>query len=124
MNKINAARQALGLIELENASAGPVKQAIEQVSQITAVEGNQVNFAGRRIVEGHGFALTVNCYDIYRCPRGYLLHVYMDKGPNWAVAGKTLAGMLAAAPDQTVARRAHGELVKKGFISIHDRGGS
>lgn len=119
MEKIEAARHAKGLIELEDDSAEQVKQAIEQVSKIIAIEGNQVSFEGHRIVEGHGFALTVNCYDIYECANGYLLHVYMDKGPNWAVAGKTLEAMLAAAPDQAVARRAHGELVKKGFASIH-----
>jgi hypothetical protein len=119
MEKIEAARRAKGLIELEEESAEQVKQAIEQVSNITAIEDNQVSFEGQRIVEGHGFALTVNCYDIYECPRGYLLHVYMDKGPNWAVAGNTLEAMLAATPHQAVARRAQGELVKKGLISIH-----
>ena len=118
-NIIEAARQAKALIILDNDSAEGVKQAIEQVSQITAIEDNQVSFEGHRIVEGHGYALTVNCYDIYECPRGYLLHVYMNKGSNWAVAGKTLAAMLRAAPDPSVARRAHGELVKKGFASIH-----
>jgi hypothetical protein len=71
-------------------------------------------------VAGHGFALRVNCYDIFECPNGYLLHTYMDKGPNWAATGKTLDDMLAAAPDQTVARRAHGELVKRHLVSIHD----
>lgn len=119
MDKIEAARTAKGLIVLEDDSAKQVKQAIEQVSRITAIEGNEVSFEGRRIVEGAGFALTVNCYDIYECPRGYLLHVYMDLAPNWAVAGKTLDDMLAATPDPTLARRAHGELVKKGLLSFH-----
>lgn len=119
VEKIESARRAKGLIELEDDSAEQVKQAIEQVSTITSREDNYVSFEGQRIIEGHGFALRVNCYDIYECPRGYLLHVYMDKGPNWAVAGKTLAAILATAPDQSVARRAHGELVKKGLASIH-----
>jgi hypothetical protein len=119
MEKIEAARKAKGLIVLEEDSAEQVKQTIEQVSQIIEAEGNQVSFEGHRIVEGHGYALTVNCYDIYQCPRGYLLHVYMDKAPNWAVAGKTLHDMLTAIPDSTLARRAHGELIKKGLISFH-----
>ena len=119
MEKIEAARTAKGLIVLEDDSAEQVKQAIEQVSQITETEGNQVAFAGRRIVEGAGFALTVNCYDVYECPQGYLLHVYMDRAPNWVVAGKTLPDMLAATPDPTLARRAHGELIKKGLVSFH-----
>ena len=119
MDKIQAARRGEGLIKLETDSAEQIKQAIEQVSRIIASEDNQVSFEGRRIVEGHGFALRVNCYDIYECPRGYLLHTYMDKGPNWAVAGKTLETMLAAAPDRAVAHRGHGELVKKNLVSIH-----
>ncbi|MEW5959941.1 MAG: hypothetical protein AB1801_19645 [Chloroflexota bacterium] len=119
IDKIQAARTGKGLIKLEKDSAEQVKQTIEQVSKIISSEDNQVSFEGHRIVEGHGFALRVNCYDIYECPHGYLLHTYMDKGPNWAVAGKTLAEMLAKAPDRAVARRAHGELVKKNLASIH-----
>lgn len=119
MEKIEAARKAKGLIVLEDDSAEQVKQAIEQVSRILETEGNQVSFEGHRISEGAGFALTVNCYDIYECPQGYLLHVYMDRSPNWAVTGKTLESMLAVTPDPTLARRAHGELIKKGLISFH-----
>ncbi len=119
MDKIEAVRRGQGLIKLESDSAEQVKQAIEQVSKIIAVEDNHVSFEGHRIVEGHGFALTVNCYDIYECPNGFLLHTYMDKGTNWAVAGQTLETMLAVAPDQAVARRTHGELVKKNLLSIH-----
>lgn len=116
MEKIEAARKGKGFIQLQNDSAEQVKQAVEKVSQITAREGNHISFEGQRIVEGSGFGLDVNCYDIYECPRGYLLHVYMNTGPNWAAAGKTLKDMLAAAPDQSVAKRAHGELIKKNFI--------
>ncbi len=119
MENLEAAYRGDGLIVLEDESAEQVKQAIEQVSRITVTENRRVSFEGRRIIEGHGFALTVNCYDIYECPRGYLLHTYMDKGPNWAVAGKSLEEMLAAAPNHAVAQRAHGELVKKGLLSIH-----
>ena len=119
MKKIEAARKAKGLIVLESDSAEQVKKAIEQVSRIIEIEGNQVHFEGHRVVEGAGFALTVNCYDIYECPQGYLLHVYMDRASNWAVAGSTLQDMLAAIPDLVLARRAHGELVKKGLVSFH-----
>jgi len=118
MEKIEAARRAKGWIELEDESATQVKQAIEQVSTITNIDGPQVTFEGRRIVEGHGFGLDVNCYDIYECPRGFLLHTYMNNGANWAVAGKTLQAMLAAAPHQAVAKRAHGELIKKNLLPI------
>ena len=118
MEKIEAARRAKGLIELEAASAAQVKQAIEQVSTIKAIQDDQVYFEGQRIVEGHGFGLAVNCYDIYQCPRGYLLHTYINHGSNWAAAGRTLEAMLAAAPDQAVAKRAHGELIKKSLISM------
>lgn len=118
MNKIEAARQAKGLIVLDDTSAEQVKKAIEQVSAITATDGNNVSFEGHRIVEGHGYALRVNCFDIFECPNGYLLHTYMDNAPNWAVAGKTLKEMLAAAPDQSVARRARGLLVQKNLISV------
>jgi hypothetical protein len=118
MKKIEAARRGHGLIELESDSAEQIKQAIEQVSQITAIEGNQVSFAGQRIVEGHGFGLDVNCYDIYECSNGFLLHTYMNNGPNWAAAGKTLKAMLDADRDQAVAKRAHCELIKKNLISM------
>ena len=120
MDKIEAARQGRGLIKLEEESAEQVKQAIQQVSRIISIQDNHVSFEGQRVVEGHGFALVVNCYDIYKCPDGFLLHTYMDKGSNWAVTGRTLEAMLAAAPNQAVARRAHGELVKKGLVSIHE----
>ncbi|MCG3209047.1 MAG: hypothetical protein FOGNACKC_02663 [Anaerolineae bacterium] len=116
MDKIEAARHANGLIQLENDSAEVVKQAIEKVSRITKIENNQVEFEGTRIVEGHGFALQVNCFDIYQCPNGYLLHTYMDIGANWAVTGQTLKEMLNRAPDQRVAKRAHGLLIQKNLI--------
>jgi hypothetical protein len=116
MKKTEAARQGKGLIQLEADSAEPVKQAIQQVSTITATENSQVEFEGHRIVEGHGFALQVNCFDIYECPNGYLLHTYMDTGPNWAVTGKTLKDLLGKAPDQRVAKRAHGLLIQKNLI--------
>jgi len=119
VEKIEAARTAKGLIVLEDDSAEQIKHAIEQVSRIIEAEDNQISFEGHRIVEGAGFALTVNCYDIYECPQGYLLHVYMDRASNWAVAGKTLEDMLDSTPDPTLARRAYGELVKKGLASFH-----
>lgn len=118
MEKIEAARQGKGLIDLETDSAESVKQAIQKVSTILAAENSQVSFEGQRIVEGHGFGQAVNCYDIYACPNGYLLHTYMNNAPNWAAAGKTLHAMLDAAPDQAVAKRAHGELVKKNLVSM------
>lgn len=113
MDKIDAARHGQGFVQLEDDSAAQVRQAIEQVSTVTATEGNQVTFEGRRIIEGHGFALQVNCFDIFECPRGYLLHVYMDNSPNWAVTGKTLAELLNRAPDSRVVKRARGLLVQK-----------
>ena len=119
MDKIKAARQGQGVIKLEDGSAAQVRQAIEQVSQITEVDGSLVSFEGQRIVEGHGFALQVNCYDIYDCPNGYLLHTYMDTGPNWAVTGQTLEEMLSRAPDPRVARRAHGLLIQKNLVASH-----
>lgn len=118
MEKIEAARKGKGFIQLKNDSAEQVKQAVEKVSQITAREGDHISFEGHRIMEGAGFGLEVNCYDIYECPRGYLLHVYMNKGSNWAVAGKTVKDMLATAPDQAVAKRAYGELVKKNLVGL------
>jgi len=116
MDKIQAARQAKGVIQLKDDTAAQIKQAIEQVSTITQIEENQVNFEGTRIVEGHGFALQVNCFDIYQCPNGYLLHTYMNTGPNWAVTGQTLPDLLHHAPDRRVAKRAHGLLIQKNLI--------
>jgi hypothetical protein len=116
MNKIEAARHAQGLIQLESDSAEQVKQAIAAVSTITASHDDQVEFEGKRIIEGHGFAKQVNCFDIYDCPNGYLLHTYMDTGANWAVTGKTLKEMLRKAPDQRVAKRAQGLLIQKNLI--------
>jgi|JFJP01.1.fsa_nt_gi hypothetical protein len=120
MDKIDAARYGKGLIELEGQSADQVKQAIQKVSRITAEENNTLAFEGTRIIAGHGFAQRVNCFDVYQCPNGYLLHTYMDNAPNWAVAGKTVKEILRAAPDQTVAKRAHGLMVQKGLASTHD----
>lgn len=117
--KVEAARHAKGVITLQPKSAEQVRQAVQQVSTITEQSGQNITFEGTRIIEGHGFGRHVNCYDIYDCPKGYLLHTYMNTGPNWAVTGKTLKDMLAQAPDQSVAKRAHGELVKKNMISIH-----
>ena len=119
MDKIEAARHAKGVIQLEADTAEQVKQAIQAVSNVIAQEENQVSFEGERIIEGHGFALQVNCYDIYQCPNGYLLHTYMNNSPNWAVTGKTLPEMLNKAPDQRVAKRAHGLLVQKNLVSGH-----
>src|SRR5262245_31221632 len=119
VDKVEAARHAKPVIVLKENSAQQVKQAIEKVSRITATEGNQVAFEGRRIVEGHGFALRVDSYDIYQCPNGYLLHTYMRNSPDWAVAGKTLQAMLDAAPDQSVAKRAHGLLIQKNLLTGH-----
>lgn len=118
--KVEAARHAKGLIELEEDSAAQIKQAIEEVSRIISEEDNTVTFEAERIIAGHGFALRVNCFDVYRCPRGYLLHTYMDHAPNWACAGRTIKALLRGAPDQTVAKRAHGLLVQKGLASMHD----
>ena len=119
MDKIEAAKHGKGLIILEDDSADQVKQAIEKVSKIVSMDNNEVSFEGHRIVEGHGFALQVNCFDIYECPDGYLLHTYMDTGSNWAVTGKTLSQLLNAAPDQRVARRAHGLLIQKNLLAGH-----
>lgn len=114
--KVEAARHAKGLIQLEADSAAVVKQAIEKVSHIIKTDNNLVEFEGTRIVEGHGFALQINCFDIFECPNGYLLHTYMDTGLNWAVTGTTLKEMLNRAPDQRVAKRAHGLLIQKNLI--------
>ena len=121
MSKIEAARRAQGLVELDGQSDTQIKQAIEKVSTITATEGNELSFEGQRIVEGHGYGLIVNCFDIYQCPNGYLMQVYMDNSPNWAVSRKTINALLDAIPHKEIARRVHGELVKKGLASIHHR---
>ncbi len=117
MDKVKAARQAKGLIMLEDTSAEHIKQAIQKVSTITNTQGNEVSFEGERIAEGAGFALKINCFDIYHCPNGYLLHTYMDNAPNWAVTGKTLEAMLDVVPMQVVAGRVHGLLVQKNLLS-------
>ena len=110
-------QQDHGMIVLKNDEyAQYVKQAIGQVSTITKTEDNKVFFEGRRIIEGHGFALRVNSFDIYECPRGYLLHTYMDKSPNWAIFAPTLDELLERTPDKQVARRAHGLLVQKNLV--------
>ena len=109
-------QQDQGMIVLKDDSADKIKQAIEKVSKILNTEDNKIFFEGKRIIEGHGFALRVNSYDIYECPSGYLLHTYMDKGPNWAVTGKSIQEALDRAPDQLVARRAHGLLIQKNLI--------
>jgi hypothetical protein len=119
VDKIDAARQAKPVIVLKEDSAQPVKQAIEKISKIISIEGNEVAFEGRRIVEGHGYALIVDSFDVFQCPNGYLLHTYMRNAPNWAVAGRTIFEMLDAAPDQTVAKRAHGLLIQKNLIAGH-----
>ena len=119
VDKIDAARHAKPVIVLKEDSAQLVKQVIEKVSKITSVEGNEVAFEGRRIVEGHGYALIVDSFDIFQCPNGYLLHTYMRNAPNWAVTGRTLSEMLDAAPDQTVAKRAHGLLIQKNLLAGH-----
>ncbi|MEM7343235.1 MAG: hypothetical protein AAF485_03260 [Chloroflexota bacterium] len=106
------------VINLHNESADQVKRAVEQVTTITTHDDHQITFEGKRIMEGHGYNLTVNCYDIYQCPNGFLLHVYMDDAPSWAVSNPTLIGVLRATPLQAVAQRAHGELVKKGLLSM------
>lgn len=121
MSKIEAARRAKGLIELEGQSDAQIKQAVEKVSTVTSIDGHELSFEGQRIIEGHGYALIVNCFDIYQCPNGYLLQVYLDTGPNWAVSAKTISALLSAIPDKELARRAHGELVKKGLASIHQK---
>lgn len=109
-------QQARGMIFLKDDSAEAIKQAIKEVSKVIGIEDNKIFFEGKRIVEGHGFALRVNSYDLYECPDGYLLHTYMDKGPNWAVTGKTIQQVLDRAPDQQVARRAHGLLIQKNLL--------
>lgn len=119
--KIQAARRAAGLIILDGQSDEQVKAALEKVSTIKGIEGNELSFEGQRIIEGHGYNLTVNCFDIFECPNGYLLQVYMDDAPNWTVVSKTISKLLRATPDKAVARRAHGELVKKGLASIHEK---
>ncbi|MCB0196002.1 MAG: hypothetical protein KDJ65_28890 [Anaerolineae bacterium] len=109
-------QQDKGMIILKDESADAVKKAIEQVSTVINTEDNKVFFEGKRIIEGHGFALRVNSYDIYECPNGYLFHTYMDKGPNWVVTGKSIQEVLDRAPDHRVARRAHGLLIQKNLI--------
>lgn len=109
-------QQGKGMIVLKDGSANEITEAIEKVSTIINTEQNKVFFEGKRIIEGHGFALRVNSYDIYECPNGYLLHTYMDTGPNWAVTGKSIQEVLDRAPDQQVARRAHGLLIQKNLL--------
>jgi hypothetical protein len=118
MNKIEAARQAKGLIELQEKSAKQIEEIVKKVSPNTSREDNLLTFEGSRIVEGHGFNLEVNCFDVYKCPEGYLLHTYMDNTQSWAVSGKTIKQMLQHAPDQRVAKRVHGILVQKGLASF------
>jgi N-acetylmuramic acid 6-phosphate (MurNAc-6-P) etherase len=119
IDRITAARTGQGFIKLQKETAGQVTQAIEQVSRIIEQSDDGLLFEGRRIVAGHGFALRINCYDVYECPGGFLLHTYLDKGSNWVVSATTVEAMLAAAPDRQVARRAYGELIKNGLGQSH-----
>ena len=119
MEKIDAARRAEGIIQLGAETAELIKKAINQVSTIEGQDGDLISFAGQRVAEGAGYGLIVNCFDVYECPDGYLMHVYMDDSPNWAVSAKTIPALLAAIPHKAIARRVHGELVKKGLASNH-----
>ena len=121
MNKIQAARRGEGMIILDGQADDQIKAAIEKVSSVKGIDGNELSFEGQRIIAGHGYNLTVNSFDIFKCPTGYLLQVYMDNAPNWTVVAKTISGLLKATPDKSLARRAHGELVKKGLASIHEK---
>lgn len=113
----DTSQQDKGIVVLDDDTADQIKKEIEKVTTIHEIKNKKVFFEGKRIIEGHGFALRVNSYDIYRCPNGYLLHTYMDNGPNWAVTGKTIQEVLNRAPDRQVARRAHGLLVQKNLLS-------
>ncbi len=119
--QIEAARRAEGVIVLDGESNNQVKNAVEKVSTIKDQDDNQLYFEGQRIIDGAGYGLIVNCYDVYKCPNGYLMHVYMDNSPNWAIAAKTIAALLDAIPQREIARRAHGEMVKKGLVSLHHK---
>ncbi|MDM8520741.1 hypothetical protein QUF64_11875 [Anaerolineales bacterium HSG6] len=119
MNKLEAARQGKGAIELQEESAEQVRKVVAEVSPETSEDGNLLIFDGKRILEGHGFNLEVNCFDVYECgENGYLLHTYMVHGSNWAVSGKTIKQMLKRAPDQRIAKRVHGIMVQKGLASF------
>ena len=119
MDKKVETEQQQGSIKLQPDSADAIRQVVQKVTQIVSEEDDTLTFIGERIIEGHGFNLEINCFDLYKCDNGYLLHTYMDHAPNWAVSGTTIKQTLYAAPDKRVAKRAHGLMVQKGLTSYH-----
>jgi hypothetical protein len=88
--------------------------ALNEVSDVLAMEGPRVRFAGDGPVRLGGVG-RLRAVDAYTCPRGVFLFFQEPAGPHWAVVGETAAAAAAAVHEVEVREHVQRQFAARGL---------
>jgi hypothetical protein len=89
--------------------------ALNEVSDVLAMEGARVTFVGERKASLAPAGRLAGA-DVYQCPRGWFVLCREAAGPHWAVAGPGLGEALAAIHEDAVREAVRGGAQARGLL--------
>ena len=86
---------------METESALEIIDALNEVSDVSAMSGPNVTFAGTKVASLPNVGDLAGV-DIYSCPRGWFILFRTATGPHWCTSGTTASEAVAAIQDDTL----------------------
>src|SRR5438552_1292500 len=86
---------------METEAALEIIDALNDVSDVSAMSGPNVTFAGTKVAAMAKVGDLAGI-DVYSCPRGWLILFRTAAGPHWCTSGTDASEAVAAVQDDTL----------------------
>lgn len=86
---------------METEEALEIIGTLNDVSDVSAMAGSRVTFAGTKVASLAGTGGLAGI-DVYSCPRGWFIHFRPPEGPSWCTAGTDASEAVAAIEDDAL----------------------
>ena len=83
---------------METEEALSIIDALNEVSDVSAMAGPHVTFAGTKVAT-LAHVGSLEGVDVFSCPRGWLILFRVAGGPHWCTSGSTASEAVAAVDD-------------------------
>ena len=106
---------------METEEALEIIDALNEVSDVSAMSGPHVTFIGTKVatMAGIGGGATgwgLAGVDVYSCPRGWFILFRAQSGPHWCAAGSGASEAVAAIEDEGLRELVHQQLASQQLI--------
>jgi hypothetical protein len=103
---------------METVEALDIIDALNEVSDVTSMAGQQVTFIGTQVASLDALPGQPNLegVDVYSCPRGWFILFRTTAGPNWCVAGSSASEAAALIEDDALREPVLHALERRGLL--------